>query len=215
MRFIIDDPEDQIQKFLIRGQFYEADKLAIMKQYCPPDATILDIGANVGNHAVYFSKHFSAKEIIVFEPIPRAYKLLLANLCLNYCHNVNVDFVGLALGHGNFTGYPYGKFEKNLGSVSISSTVMPESEYEPVEIVAGDDLLKDKKVDFIKMDIEGMEMWALKGLKETIDRCRPNIYIEVDGKNYKEFDEWVKENKYRIVWRDSYFDVNSDYMLVS
>lgn len=213
MRFILDDAGDIIQKALLEGKFYEQEELDVMQKHCPKDAVIFDIGANVGNHTVYFAKFFDAKTVYAFEPIPRSYKMLLCNVALNYCHNVNVDFIGLALGHVNRQGYPYMKYARNLGSVSIAP--MPiESEFDPVEVVRGDDLVKDIHVDFMKIDVEGMEMVVLLGLEETIKRDRPNIYIEVDAQNKEEFLEWCDTNQYAEVWSNSWEDMNFNYMLL-
>jgi len=43
-----------------------------------------------------------------------------------------------------------------------------------------------------------MEMVALAGLKETIDRCRPKMFIEVSKQNYEDFDQWLIDNNYKI-----------------
>lgn len=213
-RFLTDDPNDFIQKYLAKGVFFEAEELEVMKKYATPNGVILDIGANVGNHAVYFSKFFDAKKIYVFEPVVRSYKLLLANLCLNYCHNVNVDFVGVALGHMNTVGYPYMKYLDNLGSVTLHSDPVKDSLFEQVPVMPGDILLQGEHVDFIKMDIEGMEMLALQGLHNTITQSRPNIYVEVDGNNMEEFTKWLIDNQYESVWSNSYLDVCYNYMLL-
>jgi FkbM family methyltransferase len=203
MKWIIDNIEDAIQKYLINGQFYEKDELEIMRKYCKPGSVIVDVGANVGNHAVYFSKFFDAKTIYVIEPIPRAFRMLLANLCLNYCHNVNVDFVGVALGHIETVGYPFQIYgEDNLGSVTLYPyEVQSERKdllYAPVKIVPGDKLFENIEIDFIKIDVEGMELEVLEGLKNTIAKCRPNMYIEVQTRNIDAFLEYLKTNDYEI-----------------
>lgn len=203
MRFIIDNPNDTIQMHLKNDVFFERDELDFMKQFIDSDTVLVDIGANVGNHTVYFSKFTDAKTIYAIEPIPRTYKMLLCNIALNYCHNVNTDFIGLALGDQDRIGYPlliYGK--DNLGASTISPVPYEDinnpNVLDPVQIVSGDSLFKDIHIDFIKMDVERMEMVALKGLKETIDRCRPKMFIEVAKENYEDFNQWVTDNNYQI-----------------
>lgn len=226
MRFILDNPNDSIQQFLFNGQFFEQKELEIMNQYCPPKAHILDIGANIGNHTIYFSKFFSAEVIYPIEPVRRSYTMLLANLALNYCHNVNVDYVGVAFGHTDTTGYPLQTLSNNLGSTRLAVT--PEDykafadsnpgwdgvTYEPVKVIRGDDIFADMRIDFIKMDIEGMEIVALEGLKECIDKNRPNMFIEVSVGNEKEFHEWVKANNYKIVWEDIEPNIFCNYIVI-
>ena len=219
IRWILDNPEDIIQKILMSGVFYEKDYLDLMKTHCPADATILDLGANIGNHTVYFSKFFNAKTIYAIEPLPRAYKMLLANIALNYCHNVNVDHIGLAVGNRECIGYPltlYGK--DNLGSTMLNpnplTDVDPGDIHDPVQVVRGDTLFKDIHVDFIKMDIEAMELVALEGLEETINRCRPAMFIEVVENNQADFATWVEKNRYTIVYCDRYPQLHANYMVI-
>ncbi len=204
MKFIIDNPEDTIQQYLKNGQFFEIEELEFMKQHINSDTVILDIGANVGNHTVYFSKNTDAKSIYVIEPVPRTYKLLLANIALNYCHNVNVDYIGLALGDRECVGYPcliYG--QDNLGAATISPNPYVNENnnpniLDPVKVVIGDELLKDINVNFIKMDVERMEIVVLAGLSKTIARCRPKMFIEVSAENDEDFKQWVMDNNYQI-----------------
>lgn len=218
-RWILDNNNDVIQKQLSQGQWFEQNYLDVMKKYCPDNALILDIGANIGNHTVYFSRYFSAREIISIEPIPRFYRLLLANIAINYCHNVNVDYVGVALGDRNCVGYPYLLYGKdNLGSMRLNPTPMdnidPRDVYEPVTVVSGDELFGDIPVDFIKMDIEGMEMVALDGLRQIVSRYRPPMFIEVGYDNESYFNQWLLENRYKSVYCDRWEKLHSNHMIV-
>ncbi len=54
---------------------------------------VLDIGANIGAHAVAFSR--TAQRVITFEPQPHTYRVLCANLALNCCVNVEAHQVAL------------------------------------------------------------------------------------------------------------------------
>ena len=203
LRWIIENPNDTIQRHLVRNEFFEIEELEFLKSVIGVDNIVADVGANIGNHSVYFSKFTTAKEIYVIEPIPKTYKMLLANLALNYCHNVNTDFVGVGLGNRECVGYPFMQYGvDNLGSTALSPspvTHLDESVlFDAVPVVTGDSLFKDIDVNFIKMDVERMEMVALAGLKETIDRCRPKMFIEVSKQNYEDFDQWIKDNNYTM-----------------
>lgn len=202
-RWLLDNPNDSIQGYLANNMFFDLEGLEYMSQFLNPNSVVLEIGSNIGNHAVYLSKEIEVKSIYVIEPIPRSYKLLLANIALNYCHNVNVDFIGVGLGSFNCTGYPYLRDGiNNLGAATISPeplNVHIDNKLEPVNIVTGDSLFGDINFDFIKIDVEGMELEVLKGLKETINRCKPKMYVEVMGYNERDFDIWVDENDYKRI----------------
>lgn len=205
-RWIIDNPNDTIQQFLRRNEFFQVDELDYMKRFITNDTILLDIGANVGNHAVYFSKCTSAKKIYVIEPIPRTYQLLLANIALNYCHNVNVDHIGLAFGDRECLGYPFMVYGKdNLGATGLNPVpvrdiegIDPELVLAPVKVIIGDSIFKDIHIDFIKIDVEGMEMVTLAGLEETIQNSRPIMFIEVMTANDEEFKQWCTNLGYII-----------------
>ena len=139
----------------------------------------LDIGANIGNHSLFLSRHFD--RVIAFEPNPATRRLLTANLAINEIENVSVESIGLSdrtrsatlivkagnLGASHVKDARAGSGTwRNLGEVAI-------------EMAAGDQRL-DPSADirFIKLDVEGLEHEVLRGLLETIRRCRPVIMLE-------------------------------------
>lgn len=193
LRFILDNTQDAIQEVLSQGRFYEAEELQILKDLSKPGWTILDVGANIGNHTIYFDKYLDPKEIIVFEPLPQAYKMLLMNIALNYCHRVNLDYIGLALGDKTGSCNVTTVFENNLGGTRLT----PQSQSGSIQMTAGDLILGDRTIHLIKMDIEGMELHALHGLKNTILRNKPLMYIEVDNQNESAFWNMMQEFGYQ------------------
>ena len=81
-------------------------------------------------------------------------------------------------------------------------------------VIPGDQALDGSHVDFIKIDVEGMEMKALGGLSQTIARCRPRIFIELDRVNKEDFGKWVKFSHYEIRARFKRYRVNENFLLV-
>lgn len=69
----------------------------------------------------------------------------------------------------------------------------------PLELRTGDDVLAGHTVGFLKIDVEGMEMDALRGLEATIRTQRPVIFIEVDDRNIVGFNTWMSEHRYDVV----------------
>jgi len=146
------------------------------------DGICLDIGANIGNHALFYSTIF--KRVIAFEPNPIAYKLLEANVLKNRI--VNITICTVALGSK--------KEEKILSvcndNLGMSSLVQETNSNQPsfnidIQIDVGDDLIKEivdeqSGISFIKLDVEGFEAEALKGLQHTILKYHPVISIEMN-----------------------------------
>lgn len=69
---------DGIQRLIVRNEdFYEANLLKLLKdKYIKENTVILDIGANIGNHTVFFSKVCKARKIFSFEPVEETYNIL-------------------------------------------------------------------------------------------------------------------------------------------
>ncbi len=96
--FFVDDSDDPIQRFHTLGQFYELDVLEKLRGMLPWRARILDVGAHVGNHALYFDRVMQARRVVPIEPDPRAQFLLRTNCALNHAANVDLSYLDNALG---------------------------------------------------------------------------------------------------------------------
>ena len=139
----------------------------------------LDIGANTGQHSLFMSRH--AKEIHAFEPWEPVLKRLRRHVEINRLKNVVIHPFGL--GDKNSRQLFYRPPDSNLGTGSFvkefASTNSPES---ILEIRVGDEVLEKAgvtSVALIKMDIEGYEKLALKGLERTLRRHRPIVEFEL------------------------------------
>lgn len=209
MRFIIENPEDEIQRYLISGKFYEENELKFIKSISKEGWNIIDVGANVGNHTIFFQKFLNPKNIWVFEPNADSYKILLQNIALNYCHNVNVDYINLALGNKN-AKYSIIHFEQN----NLGATTLGENSNGTIECVTGDSIFKNKIVDFIKIDVEGMELEVLYGFVETILKNKPIIYVEILNSNFDKFLNFVESIDYKITHQFRMYNHNANYLIV-
>ena len=96
-RFIVSNANDVIQRNFLEGNFFEEDELCKILEIAPK-GICLDIGANVGNHTVFFARHCGFSEVIPFEPNPVAAEMFRRNVQLNELRNVNLQYVGIALG---------------------------------------------------------------------------------------------------------------------
>ena len=210
LRFFVRNRRDLVQAYHFSGEFYEAEELNIIQRYFQAGGIFVDIGANVGNHTVFAAKILSAKKVIPFELHPDAVEVLTANIALNCCQTVDTSYLGYGVssspdkllpkraGYGNnLAGV---RFERRGGNQGFPT-------------ISGDAALKDQWVDFIKIDIEGMEIEALESLENTIKRCRPKIFIEVDNKNDDIFHSWRHHHKYTISERYRRYKWNVNYLL--
>jgi FkbM family methyltransferase len=194
IRFFVTNRDDSIMNFHYRGVFYETEELDLIRQHYTHGGTFVDIGANIGNHAIYISRFVKSPKIIVFEPNPTAISILKKNLALNQCNNVDTRFLGTALGAGKSRLRQETPNANNLGG-----TCYYEDKSGGIEAIDGDSLLLNEPVAFIKIDVEGMEAEVLSGLHETIRRWRPTIFIEIWDFKLRAFLDWCARESYRVV----------------
>jgi len=148
----------------------------ILKEIKAKDV-IFDIGACVGFISVHAAK--KAAQVIAFEPDPRQRVRLLTNLHLNKLKNVQV--VGWAVSDtpGNVTLYSDGV------DGSSPSFIFPRREYKEIVVTDTIDraLQRGELIypDVVKMDIEGAEILALKGMKKLLlsKKAPRMIFIEI------------------------------------
>lgn len=207
MRFITTDQNDFIQNHWVNNTFYEQEELSFVRQFIPSNAVIIDVGANVGNHAMFFDKMYSPKVVYAIEPNSDAYMVMLMNAALNHCHSINFDYIGCVLSNTNGSATKKSTVDGNLGATSF------EASSDGIRMVTGDSLFADKHVDLIKIDVEGMEFDVLEGFNETIMKSKPYIYIEVLNSMRDRLDYWMEQTDYKIVQTLSVYDSYSNYLL--
>lgn len=196
--FAIANANDYIQKYHLHGTFYEQGHLNILKGYCRPDRTFVDVGANVGNHTLFISKFCDTLRVIPFECNPEAIDILRENLSLNECDNVFADHLGVALGAGPCAARIKNSVKDNLGGTQIEYG--PAGDGGDLPVIAGDSVLLAEPVGVIKIDVELTEFEVLAGLEQTIRRWRPVLFVEIVPEKHPERDAWCAAHGYRVEW---------------
>jgi FkbM family methyltransferase len=173
-------PHDTICRDIVANGLYEKKlvhgMLALVKDR---KGAFIDVGANIGNHSMFFSRHFD--QVISFEPSERNNWIFKANVELNRVRNVTLVEKGLS----NEAGYvrldnELNTFDTNngFGDAALSPT---RSDARMIEISIGDMELEkfpSLRVLAIKVDVEGNEHKVLEGLQKTIEKHRPVIFWE-------------------------------------
>lgn len=177
-----DAQDDYLQRVVLRTRtFYEAKLLATVQGMglIGPQTTVCDIGANIGNHSVYFGKVLGASRILAFEPQVHCYGTLCRNLELNglteaLAYNC---MVGATSGRGEVTRFN----ARNLGGTSFAPAVGGA-----IPMVALDDLIEADELQglgFIKIDVEGMQVDVLSGARAVLNLFKPAIWVELIEKD--------------------------------
>lgn len=171
LRMYLPDPDDHIPNRIVRRASLYADKeLQRIASLVGTGRSILDIGANIGNHAVYFGTLMQARRIVCYEPQPDIVPILERNIALN---DIPATVRPVALGEVTGTMAMSDTREGNTGATGFAP-----DETGTVQAVRLDDEGHDA-VDFIKIDVEGAEPAVIAGGMELIRRDRPMIMAEV------------------------------------
>ena len=132
----------------------------------------LDIGANIGNHALFFAEHFG--KVIAFEPVPRTFKVLECNAML--VDNITPLNLG-ASDHEHVMEVSINPL--NVGATTVTRSAKPGGSTASLNLVPVDSLDLGGPVDFIKIDVENHELECLHGAKNLLQRDYPVIAMEV------------------------------------
>jgi len=150
--------------------------------------TIYDIGGYIGVLTIFFAKTSGESgKVITFEPNPKSYAKIKENVALNNLDNVQILNIGIAdkretktlVARSSVPGT--GSMEKNIQQCILKEKSVESLQVEVDTLDCCIETNKLPKPNFIKIDIEGMEYSALLGMRETIGRDKPSLYIEIHG----------------------------------
>ncbi|MBX3581635.1 MAG: FkbM family methyltransferase [Rhizobiaceae bacterium] len=182
-----------IEREQSRGLFFEAMELEELRKVVRPGAHVVDVGANTGNHTVFFAGPMKASSVTPFEPLPAAAQALRSAVERNGLANVDLSFIGV--GVSDVDGRAKLVFSGRGGLGATSLVPDPSGEIS----VASLDSMVSGHVDLLKIDVEGMEMSVLAGSRLLIERCSPLIFIEVANRNTPFLSRWLKDAGYRVM----------------
>lgn len=169
-------PLDLIQQYIVdRSEFFEYRSLKFLDIFINEKSNILDIGANIGNHSLYWGKVRNVNSIHCFEPIKSTFDILKKNIEINNLSD-KVTLHNVAVGDNTTKGSISWYKAHNIGATGIK-----ESKDGEFDIIRIDDIKFKNKIDFIKIDVEGFELKALAGMKELIKRDKPVMIVESYG----------------------------------
>lgn len=208
IHFFISNPNDEISKYHMQGRFYEQEELDIIARSYN-GGIFVDIGSNVGNHAIYVSKFLNPRKVFVFEPHIPTINILNMNLRLNSCDNVETRYLGIALAGTEDRLKAHSPDPNNIGH-----TMFFPGEDATILALPGDTLLLDEPIEFIKLDVEGMELEILFGLQKTIERWRPALFVEVWQHVDAAFRDWCMKVGYCIQERYVRYEGINNYLVM-
>ena len=147
----------------------------LLSQEIKPGMHVVDVGAHIGYYTLQFARLVGESgEVIAVEPTPENKKVLMMNVEANGYRNVRIYEV--AIGAENGTARLYLSHNS-----AHSSLILSDEHYSYVEVPLRtlDTLLEqEERIDYIKMDIQGSEIEAIKGMQSILQKYRPALFIE-------------------------------------
>jgi len=200
------------------NSFRELEFLETIKTIVPSGSVCIDIGANVGSHTVFLASEIGARKVFSFEPIPMVFDVLKHNITVNnitdkvIAYNIAISSKNKNLKcisklpdyHGSYWlwyseedyKHPYDrgyKVHKGCDGSAYTNEIKSDKL---------DSVMKNEnfdEIDFIKIDVEGMEFEVLKGARELIETHKPVLQIEVAIDNNENISKFLSEFNYKRI----------------
>jgi FkbM family methyltransferase len=155
---------------------WEINEATIVRAHLRPGMTFVDIGAHVGYYTNLAAREVGTSgHVYAVEPDPDNAALLRENVRRNGYRNVTV--IEAAAWHETTT-VTLRRDHFNTGDNRVADQFADDGAVCEVEGIAFDDRLAGLEVSAVKVDAQGVDHLALRGMRETIQRCRPIVFVE-------------------------------------
>jgi FkbM family methyltransferase len=156
------------------GLMGKHDRL-LLGELIEPGMHVVDVGANLGLYALLLARLVGPRgRVHAFEPEPTLFQALQSNCRRNGADNVSPVNCALGATAGSVAFYRslFNSGDNRLGDLSW------KGERLEVRLCRLDDVLPDRPIDFVKMDVQGYEFQVLQGATRLLAQGRPSVYFE-------------------------------------
>lgn len=183
--------------------------LNLRRQYFKDGVFAIDCGANIGIHTVEWAKLMTGWGcVLAIEAQERLYYALAGNIAINNCFNATAVNAAITDKQGvimmpqpdYLTPASFGSLElrKSTKTEFIGQLVdYSEGKLRPVQGITIDSL-QAPRIDFIKIDVEGMELEVLAGAAQSIAKNKPVLLIETIKADAAKLGEWLVAWDYKV-----------------
>lgn len=191
----LDVPNDVIINRMKKGEIFEPEIIETAKRFIKQGTAVLDVGANFGQMSLIFSQLTGDDGAVYsFEAQKSVFDILRKNVVINNALNINPIFNAVYFESNQTFYFPEPDFVKfgAYGSYNLPLDAVTGQEVKSLKI---DDLFVKKPVSFMKVDVQGCDLFAMQGAVETIKKHKMPILFEFEQqfqKNYKtSFQDYV------------------------
>ncbi len=189
-RIVLNPENGYVDKTIYLNRNWEEDVGKILSDTLREGSVFVDIGANIGYFSILASQMVgNTGKVLSFEPLEACRAQLEESMLMNKFQNIQVFPYACGSVESSSTIYIR---RRNIGGSSLFANLgkgkpAPVDATQTVKVVKLDDKLKgEKKIDMIKIDVEGLEFEVLRGAVEVLRRCRPILVIEYSPHFYEQ-----------------------------
>jgi FkbM family methyltransferase len=166
---------------------YEKEEMAMMFNLVHDGDVFFDVGANFGWYSLNVAKKYPRSLVQAFEPIEKTFGFLQKNIKINNLDNISANNFGLSNEEKKSVFYYYPEGSGNASAANLSDHDSVERVDCSVKTL--DKFVEEKqiKIDFIKCDVEGGELFVFQGGVNAIKANQPIIFTEILRKWSKKF----------------------------
>jgi len=179
------------------------------RQHFGDGVVAIDGGANIGVHTLEWARYmYGWGRVTAFEAQEIVFYALAGNVALNNCLNARVRLAALGERCGNlavpqpdyFTPASFGSLELRQGANTefIGQQISYAASASTTVPMVNLDSLGLERLDLVKLDVEGMELEALRGGRDVLARHHPIMIIEVIKSDQAELEAFVSELGYHV-----------------
>lgn len=210
--------------------FHHVAEILFLNHFLKEDSVFVDIGANQGEFSMFAAKRLKKGSVHSFEPVAKLFGRLETNKQLNQFTNIHTYNFGLSDKPGTLPIYTSTDTTLHSGWHEGLSTLYAKGDrnvvQQEVELKVFDHFFTNplSRIDLIKIDIEGAELFALKGMKEHLIKFKPVILIEMNNDTFKaagysieEMDDFLRTMGYNahLIKRGNLIPVRQEEVFVN
>jgi FkbM family methyltransferase len=165
--------------------------------------TVYDVGGYIGLVTLFFARQVGETgQVITFEPNPQNYKAILDHVNLNGFSNIRVIPLGLSSQSETLKFVVSGPARGTADPTKQKSRLAQKDEQIiQIEVDTLDHQILINQLprpDFVKIDVEGLEIEVLRGMTQTITNHKPAIFLELHGTAEREVVTFLLSHQYRV-----------------
>ncbi len=200
-----DAHEDIVANAIIRNEVFEQEVIDCARDFVTPHTSVLDVGANFGQMSILFSSMVGSNgKVYSFDADDFVFEILKKNISANGLENIVPVFGAVHNVAGTTLRFPEQDFKERgaYGAYGIDYNATSGREVKTLTI---DSLKIKERISFMKIDIQGGDLFAMQGAVKTIRRNKMPIVFEYEALlqdefrfTFQDYIDFVQKIEYRF-----------------